>query len=378
LGLVEFLRGRSLPMCAAIILGFLALAQVQARSQSLHDSQSFNDPGSGTVSLPDAPQPQAVASQASGQSTPGSATLSGTVADTNGDVIQGARISLRDLSGGNAQTIESGADGQFAFSGLAPGAYKIQVTGAGMSAYSSPEILLKAGDVRMLPRIVLAVKAGETTVTVTADKEQLAEEQVQIAVQQRILGVLPNFYSTYDWNAPPMQARQKFKLSMRSTFDPTAFIVIAGVAGAEQYKNVYPGFGGGIEGYGKRYGATFANHVSDQFFARAVYPSIFHQDPRYFYKGKGSIGSRALYAVSAAVIARGDNGRWMPNYSSVLGKMTSGAISNLYYPASERGPGLVFFNSFVELGSDAAENLIKEFILKGITSHVPKDENGQP
>lgn len=372
MGLVTFLRGQSLPVCAAILLGFLALAQVPARSQSLHDSSSS------TVNLPNAPQPQAGTSQSTSQAASGSATLSGTVTDTNGDVIQGARVELRGLSSGIAQTIESGADGQFAFTGLAAGAYALKVTAGGMSTYSTSAIALKPGDVRMLPQIVLAVKAGETTVTVTADKEQLAEEQVQIAVQQRIFGVLPNFYSTYDWNAPPMQAKQKFKLSLRSTFDPTAFFVIAGVAGAEQYKNVYPDFGGGIEGYGKRYGATFANHVSDQFFSHALYPSIFHQDPRYFYKGKGSISSRALYAVSAAVIARGDNGRWMPNYSSILGKMTSGAISNLYYPASERGPGLVFFNSFVELGSDAAENLIKEFILKNITSHVPRGENGQP
>jgi len=190
--------------------------------------------------------------------------------------------------------------------------------------------------------------------------------------------VLPNFYMTFDWTAPPMQAKDKFRLSLRSTFDPTAFLVVAGVAGAEQYKDVYPGFGGGWEGYGKRYGATFANHVSDQFFARAVYPSIFHQDPRYFYKGKGSISSRAFYAMSNAVITRGDDGHWQPNYSSIMGKLTSGALSNLYYPASERGAGLVFFNTFTEIGSDAVENLIKEFIVKGITSHVPKGANGEP
>jgi hypothetical protein len=329
-------------------------------------------------SIPDAPEPQTSVAQQDSPPAPGTVILSGTVVDTNGDVIQGARVAVRRNSGAEAHILQSGDDGQFTFTGLPPGPYKLTVTGQGMSTYASPEIDLEAGAVRILPQIVLSVEAASASVTVTADKEELAEEQVQIAVQQRVLGVLPNFYMTFDWNAPPMQAKQKFKLSLRATFDPAAFVVIAGVAGLEQYKNVYPAFGDGWEGYAKRYGTTFANHVTDQIFSRAIYPALFHQDPRYFYKGQGSIQSRALYAVSNAVIARGDDGRRMPNYSGILGNFTSGAISNLYYPASERGAHLVFFNGLTELGFDAVDNLIKEFILKGITSHVPRGANGAP
>jgi hypothetical protein len=201
---------------------------------------------------------------------------------------------------------------------------------------------------------------------------------VHIAVQQRIGGVIPNFYSSYDWNAPPMLAKQKFQLSVRSIIDPVALLSVAGVAGAEQYRNIFPAYGSGIEGYGKRYGAALANHVSGTLLGRAVYPSIFHQDPRYFYKGKGSIGSRALYAVSAALIARGDDGRRMPNYSRVLGHFSAAAISNFYYPSSDRGGSLVLFNGLAGIGADAAGNLIREFVLKRITSHVPKGANGQP
>jgi hypothetical protein len=146
----------------------------------------------------------------------------------------------------------------------------------------------------------------------------------------------------------------------------------------EQYLNMYPSFGSGIEGYGKRYGAALANHVSATLFCRAVYPSIFHQDPRYFYKGKGSFGSRALYAMSAAVIARGDDGRWRPNYSNVLGNFSAAAISNLYYPSSDQGISLVVFNGLTDTAADAAANLIREFVLKGITTHVPPGANGQP
>jgi hypothetical protein len=153
---------------------------------------------------------------------------------------------------------------------------------------------------------------------------------------------------------------------------------VAGIAGAEQYKDIFPAYGGGIEGYGKRYGAAFANHVSGILLGRAVYPAIFHQDPRYFYKGRGSIRSRALYAICAAVIARGDDGRWKPNYSRVLGSFSAAAISNLYYPASDRGASLVVLNGLAGTGADAVSNLIREFVLKRITSHVPKGANGQP
>jgi hypothetical protein len=293
-------------------------------------------------------------------------------------VIQGANITLKPQSGGEARVLQSGTDGQFVFNALPPGSYSLSVTGQSLSKYTASNINLEPGVVRILPTIKLAIQAASTSITVTADKEQLAEEQVQIAVQQRVLSVIPNFYTTYDWNAPPMKAKQKFKLSAHAIFDPTAFVIIAGVAGAEQYKDVYPGFGGGWEGYGKRYGATFANHVSDEFFAHALYPSLFHQDPRYFYKGKGSVSSRAMYAVSQSVIARGDDGRWKPNYSSILGKFTSGALSNLYFPESDRGAHLVFFNALVEIGSDAVENLLEEFVLKNLTSHVPKSADGEP
>ena len=348
------------------LVALTSSARAQGRPQSV-------------AGIPDAPQPRPAAEQTS-PDTPQSAdaaVISGTVMDTNGNVIQGARVAVRRRSGSEARILETGSAGQFTFSGLPPGPYKLTVTGKGMSTYASPEMELSAGAVRILPTITLGVEAASASVTVTATSAELAEEQVQIAVQQRVLGVLPNFYMTFDWNAPPMQAKQKFKLSVRSTFDPTAFAVIAGVAGAEQYKDVFPGFGSGWEGYGKRYGATFANHVTDQLFSRAIYPSLFHQDPRYFYKGRGSIPSRALYAVSNVVVTRGDDGRSKPNYSGVLGKFTSAAISNLYYPESERGAHLVWFNGLTELGGEAASNLIKEFVLKGITSHIPKGADGE-
>jgi hypothetical protein len=362
-----------------VLAGFILLTFAGVAYSTAHAQESFRSSARDS-SLPDAPQPAQVTSQpqkeGSLQAGPGS--ISGTVLDTNGDVLQGAEVTLAAQSSSSIRTAVSGSDGQFAFTGLPPDVYRIIVTAPGMNRFTSPRIPLQAGEVRFLPALRLSVSGGSTSVTVNGNKEELAQEQVQIAVQQRVVGVIPNFYSTYDWNAPPMGAKQKFHLSIRSIIDPVSFLTVAATAGAEQYQNDFPDYGGGIEGYGKRYGAALANHVSADLLGKAVYPSIFHEDPRYFYKGTGSFRSRALYAMSAAVMTRTDDGRWRFNYSNVLGNFSAGAISNLYYPESDRGVSLFLFNGLADTGADAAANLIREFLLKGITTHVPKGANGQP
>ena len=362
-------------VAGSILLIFFSLANSTALAQESLSSTAYDG------ALPETPQPSQITTPRGANGSPqiDTASLSGTVLDTNRNVLQGARVTLANPSGSVIRTLESGSNGQFAFTGLPPDIYKLTVTGLGMSTFTSPQIPLRAGEGLIVPTVTLSVAGGTTSVTVTSgNREELAQEQVRIAVQQRIGGVIPNFYSTYDWNAPPMQAKQKLQLSFRSIIDPVAFLAVAGIAGAEQYKGIFPAYGSGIEGYGKRYGAAFANHVSGTLLGRAVYPAIFHQDPRYFYKGKGSIRSRALYAISAAVIARGDDGRWKPNFSRVLGNFSAAAISNLYYPASDRGVSLVVFNGLAGTGADAVSNLIREFLLKRMTSHVPKGANGQP
>jgi hypothetical protein len=328
--------------------------------------------------LPDAPQPLRSGSQPSQSENTGTGNISGTVLDTRGDVVQGAQVQLVGSSGTAVQTKVSGSEGQFDFADLPPGTYKIAVSGNGMSTFNSQPIVLKPGEFRIAPTITLTVSGGATSVTVTADKEQLAEQQVRIAEQQRVVGIIPNFYSTYDWDAPPMMAKQKFKLSFRSLIDPVSIVTVAGIAAGEQYQGLFSGYGSGISGYGKRFGAAYTNRFAGDMLSRAVFPSIFHQDPRYFYKGKGSVGSRALYAMSRAVVTRTDDGRLRPNYSEVLGDFSAGAISNLYYPKADRGVSLVMLNGATGVGANAVSNLIREFLLKGLTSHVPKTANGQP
>jgi len=332
--------------------------------------QSFSS--SSDKVLPDAPQPVGITSssgETDSQHT-GAGIISGTVLDTNREVVQGAQVTAAGQSGSAIRILESGSNGQFAFAELPADIYQLTVTAPGMNSFTSSVISVHGGETRLVS-VTLSVFGGTTSVTVSGNKEQLAEEQVQIAVRQRLGGIFPNFYSSYDWNAPPMGVKQKFQLSFRSIIDPVPLFTAAGWAGVQQYRNTFPAYGGGIEGYGRRYGANLADNVTGILLSRGVYPSIFHQDPRYFYKGTGSIRSRILYAISAAVIARGDDGRWKPNYSQVLGTFSAAGISNLYYPASDRGASLVLFNSLAGTGQSALKNLLREFVFKGLTSHLP-------
>ncbi len=362
-----------------LIAGSVFLTLLSFLPPAVFAQQSFSSTAADS-SLPNAPQPSQQSEPSAVNEGPQTenGTITGTVLDQDGEVLQGAHVTLTEQSNSATRTVDSGSNGQFEFQGLPSGVYAVTVTAPGMSTFNSAQIsLLPGGDV-IVPAITLSISGVKTSITVNETAEQLSRQQVQIAVQQRVAGVIPNFYSSYDWNAPPMLAKQKFQLSLRSTLDPVALLSVAGLAGAEQYKNVFPAYGSGFEGYGKRYGAALATHASGILLGRGVYPAIFHQDPRYFYKGNGTIMSRALYAISASVVARGDDGHWQPNYSRVLGNFSAAAISNLYYPASDRGASLVLLNGLAGTGADAAANLIREFLLKRITSHVPKDANGKP
>src|SRR4051794_19921681 len=329
------------------------------------------------VNLPDAPS-AALSSDDSDQNQSSSAgngtsVLSGTVLDPNNNVVQGAHVVLSDRAG-NERSVESGANGQFAFTSLPAGSYKITVTGIGMGKYVSPWLPVGASDIRLVSGVVLPVAAASTSITVNGDHQvidqALADQQVQIAEDQRVLGVFPNFYSTYNWNAPPMGPKQKFRLAFRSMMDPMAFAGAAGVAAAEQYYHVFPGYGPGAPGYFKRFGAAYANDFSARMLSSGVFASLLHQDPRYFYKGTGSLQSRTMYAVSCAFVTRNDEGRMRPNYSHVLGVFAAAALSNLYYPQENRGLKLTLMNGAIETVGMSGTNIVREFLLKGITSRA--------
>lgn len=320
--------------------------------------------------LPDAPSPLARQETLS--------TLSGTVLAINGDAIAGAEVTLAGAQESKERKVLTDANGAFLFNDLAPGRFDLDIVALGMQSDSLSAIEIQPGQSTVLVPILLTVAGTTTNVRVTVSRAEIAQEQVNAAEKQRVLGILPNFYSSYIWDTEPLSARQKFSLAFHSVTDPIEFVGTAITAAAEQANGTFPGYGQGAQGFGKRYGAAYADDALGRIIESAVLPSLLHQDPRYFYKGSGSFGSRVLYAMSRAVITRGDNARAQPNYSHILGSVAVGGISSLYHPAGSRGVGLTFRIGIIDTAGNAANNLVREFVLRGLTPSVPTFETGKP
>jgi hypothetical protein len=334
----------------------------------------------GAQQIPNAPQaagaqvavPQAVGPQQVGADGMAARTLSGVVTDVEGALVPGATVSLLENFSVKPRTVVADENGHFSFSSVAAGAYVLTVTAPGMVGTTVKGVLNPDESVE-LPPIALGAGTSESVEVSGLSDQEIAEVQMKQEEKQRLVGLVPNFYVVYEWDAKPLTAKQKYRLAVRSILDPANFVISAGFAEIEQTTNEFSGFGPGWSGYGKRYGALLADEGIGGMLGGAVLPVLFKQDPRYFYMGpeRGTTWHRVWYAMSTAVIARGDNGKWQPGYAAVLGDFGSGAISNLYYPAANRnGAGLTIENGFLAIASNAAGNLLQEFLLKKLSKGV--------
>ncbi len=174
--------------------------------------------------------------------------------------------------------------------------------------------------------------------------------------------VLPNYKTINDPEAPvvALSVGEKFAL-VKHYFDPFTFVFTSITAGIEQSTNEKAGYGQGAMGYAKRYGADFTDGFTNELFVTGVFPSLLHEDPRYYRLGHGGALKRTAYALSRILIARGDSGNNRINASEFLGNITSGALSMTYYPQNERNVSGVFTRMSVEIGYDSLFNVLKEF-----------------
>ncbi|MFZ1009408.1 MAG: hypothetical protein WAN65_21380 [Candidatus Sulfotelmatobacter sp.] len=188
------------------------------------------------------------------------------------------------------------------------------------------------------------------------------KEDTKKSKDDRMFYVMPN-YLTVDSQSEvkPLPWKEKFAIAAKGSFDPYEFTVVGIVAGIRQAENSSPGFGQGMEGYGKRYGAAFADQVDGNIMVGGVYPTILRIDPRYFQLGKGSFLHRFGYAIDRIFIARRDSGSHMFNVPEFAGNATAIAISNAYYPASDRSFSSSLSDWGTQMGLDAFGNELKEF-----------------
>jgi hypothetical protein len=328
-----------------------------------------------------APVPQSLPQIAAPDSPPAPsptvpiATVSGTIADTDGAAIPAAHVALKDTASAAIREVESDGQGAFAFSPVVPGQYVVTVHAAGFSPWKIHDVIIvHEGEDLVIPEVQLGVEAINTSVNAIS-VEDLAERQITVEEHQRILGILPNFYVSYLPNAQPLTRRQKFKLAVHVSVDPITFFKVGVASGIEQWQDDFSGYGQEFSGYAKRFGAGYGDSLSSTFLGAALFPSLFHQDPRYYYRGHGPVVVRALYAISTTVVCKGDSGHWQPNFSNVLGNLGAAGISSLYYPASDQHSVQVTVdNTLLGVAEGAFGTLFQEFLLHHFTHGIPPQQ----
>jgi hypothetical protein len=303
--------------------------------------------------------------------------ITGTIVDQMGAVSTRAHILLK-RDGKLMEETSSGDNGQFSFSHVAPGPFQLTIIAVGFTSNTfSGE--LRVGQTFIVPAIVMTVASAVTQVRVGLSSVEVAQAQVKEQEKQRVLGFIPNFYVSYEPNAVPLTPRLKFELAWRSSIDPITFLGVATLAGIAHGTNDFEGYGQGLQGYAKRFGALYANDFLGTFIGSAMLPSLLRQDPRYFYRGRGSVASRTGYALANAAICKSDNGGWQPNYSGILGSLAAGGISYLYYPESDRhGAGLFFTNALIKAGENSVAGLFQEFVIPRFTPHLRRKKRTRP
>jgi hypothetical protein len=244
--------------------------------------------------------------------------------------------------------------------------YHVSVSAPGFATWTSNEIILRQGQFFILTGINLRLARVEVTVTVVPS-DVLATQQLKAQEQQRIAGVIPNFFVVYEHNAVPLTPKLKFHLAFKFLVDPVTNAGF-GLNAALYQAGGYPGYSQDAKGFFQRLGATYAGGYTDVLVGNAVLPSLLHQDPRYFYQGTGTKKSRLLHALSTPFITRGDDGRREFNFSDIGGNLASGAIANAYYPDKDRGVRLVVRSALIGAGGRAAAAVAQEFLLHKFTS----------
>jgi len=313
----------------------------------------------------------AIAAPMSAQSFEAANTITGnilgTVVDTSGDPIPGANVILQGPAGDRVTAITKD-DGGFAFDQAPAGvAYQITVTAEGFAGWNS-SVTVEPGENKSLPEIKLRILAVQRAVTVSYSSKDVAVQQLKAEEQQRIFSFIPNTYVVYEPHPEPLTTKMKFHMAYKSLSNPFSFGRTVAWAGIAQARDNPSEWHQGAEGYGKRLGAGFADAVTGSLITNAILPSLLHQDPRYFYQGTGTKQSRALHAMLAPIVCKGDNGALQPNYSQWGGSLIAYSISTAYYPGSARTAGHVFQTFGIDMGLHVVGSLAQEFILGKFTS----------
>jgi hypothetical protein len=320
----------------------------------------FVTPNRASSQLPSAPDQQ-------------TGSISGYVVDTDGAAIPHAKVNAVGGSPSGLYSVITDDTGFFRITNLKPGmSYKLIVESKGFAPTTATTEPLAAGADFLVTGLMLKPSADESVTAASA--KEIAMEVEYEEEHQRVLGVIPNFYMVYSRSDEvPLATGLKYKLAFRAIIDPITIAGAVALGGLDQAVNT-PAYVQGAKGFGQRVGASYAGVTSDFLIGSAVLPSLLHQDPRYYYQGEGTAKSRFLHALSIPIICKGDNGHTQLNISSIGGDLASGALSELYYPAVNRGPGLLLTSTLSVTAVRFVNALLQEFVYGTLTTH-PKPKH---
>ncbi len=351
-------RGRVFVAAAVLLLSFGTFAAAQDGAAGVAGSAS-------KAPMVDRADRAAPAEGPNSQLPAKPGSVLGTVLDQTGSVAAGAVVRLTSGEQSYSREVVSGDNGQYLFSDVPPGPFTITVSAAGFGEQGfSGE--LASGQTYLAKPIVISIATVVTDVRVAVDPVEVATEEVHEEEHQRVFGIIPNFYVTYHRDAAPLTTKLKFHLAWKSSTDPVTIGGAAFLALLEQAGDQYPEFGQGMQGYGKRLGAGYADIFASTFLSGAVFPSLLKQDPRYYYKGTGSTSSRILHAVGNSVSCKSDKGRWQFNYSNVLGVFGGAALSSYLYPTNNRAM-FTLSAGMIRLGESSLAGIVQEFVVPKIS-----------
>jgi len=235
---------------------------------------------------------------------------------------------------------------------------------------SSPLIPSSAVSLRLLPVLFAAFipwcaqgqqAAADPVESKAGQQVSNKDPGAEAPPDKRAYGILPNYRTVNGTDGvEPLTVKRKFWIASKDSFDYPIYFISAGFAGISQIENTNPSFGQGIKGYAMRYAAGYGDQMIGNFMTEGVFPSLLHEDMRYFRRGTGGTWSRTFYALTRVLVTRTDAGGRRFNFSEIVGNSVATAISNAYNPDT-RNASENLEKLGLQVGTDAISNVLKEF-----------------
>jgi hypothetical protein len=200
----------------------------------------------------------------------------------------------------------------------------------------------------------------DCTTPVTGKPETTSQDPTESEGNKRIFGIIPNNRTSDSKEHCPLTPKEKFRLASEDTFDWGTYMLAAAFAGYGQLRDSTPAYGHGVPGYARYWVASYSDLAIGNVMTEAVFPTILHQDPRYFRRGTGSKWARLGFAAGQIFATHGNSGATEVNFSEILGNLTAVGISNAYYPDTRDVPNNAL-KFGIQIATDMTANVLKEF-----------------